>query len=145
MEVLIIFDSNFGNTKKIADHIANKIGINASSKSVNDFKESDLQGIKLLIVGSPINAWKPTEKITRFLNRLKSLKLTGLKGAAFDTRVKSFLSGNAAKKISRELENSGVNIIGSPIGFYVKGNEGPLLEGEFKKADDWIQLIIPKI
>jgi flavodoxin len=145
MEVLIIFDSNFGNTKKIADYMAGQIGRAASSISINNFKESDLLGIKLLIVGSPINAWRPTKKITEFLKRLDPAKLKGIKGAAFDTRVKSFISGNAAKKIAGALVNSGVNVIVEPIGFYVAGNEGPLMEGELKRAEDWIELIKSKL
>lgn len=145
MEVLIIYDSNFGNTKRVADHIANEFGSNASSLSVNDFNENHLLGIKLLIIGSPINAWRPTKKIKEFLNRLDPIKMKGVKSAAFDTRVKSFLSGNAAKKIAGALENSGANVVAPPMGFYVKGNEGPLVDGELKKAEDWVHLIKSKI
>lgn len=145
MEVLIIYDSNFGNTKKVADHIATEFGSNASSLSVNDFNQNQLQGIKLLIVGSPINAWRPTKKIKEFLNRLDPVKMKGIKAAAFDTRVKSFISGDAAKKIARALENSGASVVAPPTGFYVKGNEGPLLDGELKKAEEWIQVIKSKI
>lgn len=145
MEILIIFDSNFGNTKRIADHMAAHLAKNAASVSVNDFKESDLQGIKVLVIGSPINGWKPTKRITAFLSHLNPISLKDVKGGAFDTRIKSFLSGNAAKKIAKALENSGVNIIAPSIGFYVKRNEGPLVEGELKKAENWIQLIKSKI
>lgn len=145
MEILIIYDSNFGNTKKVADHVASQFGSKASSLSVNDFKENHLQGIKLLVVGSPINAWRPTKKIKEFLTSLGHAKMKGIKAAAFDTRVKSFLSGDAAKKIAKALENSGANLVAPPIGFYVKGNEGPLVEGELKKAEDWTAAIKSKI
>lgn len=145
MRALVIYDSNFGNTKQIADTIAVQFGNNAVSKSVNDIKQSDLDGINLLIVGSPINAWRPTKKISDFLNDLSSHKLNGIQAAAFDTRVKLFISGNAAKKIEKALRNSGANLIVPAVGFYVKGNEGPLLEGEIKKAEEWAQLIKSKI
>lgn len=141
MDTLILFDSNFGNTKQVAEHIAEQLGNGASSVSVDDFKETDLKGIKLLIVGSPINAWKPTKKIAGLLNRLDPAMMKGVKGAAFDTRIKSFLSGNAAKKITRALEHAGVNVVASPMGFYVKGNQGPLLDGELKRAEEWTDLI----
>ena len=141
MEVLIIFDSNFGNTKKVADHMAAQIGSAASSISVNDFKESNLQGVKLLIVGSPINAWRPTKKIKAFLDQLEPRQMAGVNAAAFDTRVRSAFSGNAAKRIVRALQSAGATVIGPPMGFYVKANQGPLAEGELKKAEDWILLI----
>lgn len=145
MKALVIFDSNFGNTKLVADSIARQIGNGTLSKSVNDVKTSDLDGINLLIVGSPINGWRPTKKISEFLKDVSSRKLNGVQATAFDTRVKSFLSGNAAKKIAKALKNLGANLIVPETGFFVKGNEGPLLEGEAKKIEEWTKQIISKL
>jgi flavodoxin len=139
MEKLIVFDSNFGNTKKIAVCIADRLGSGATAVSVIDFKESDLSGIKLLVVGSPINAWGPTKRIKDFLTQLSPAAMKGIKAAAFDTRVKSFFSGNAAKKIEKVLQNSGASVISTPMGFYVGGNEGPLLDNELKRAEAWAE------
>jgi flavodoxin len=129
MEALIIYDSNFGNTKKIADELTSAFGSSAKAKSVKDFKKEDLSGKNLLIVGSPINAWRPTKNIIEFLENLNPMLMKEIKTAAFDTRVKSFISGNAAKKIAKRLTNSGAEVVVEPMGFYVTGNEGPLVEG----------------
>jgi len=139
MKAIVIFDSNYGNTKQIADAIAGVLG--TKSVLVSNAKSEDLTGTDLLIVGSPINAWRPTQKVKSFLSGLKSGQLNKIKGAAFDTRVKSIISGNAAKKISKSLEQLGATIIMPPQAFYVKGNEGPLLEGEIEKAKDWAKKI----
>jgi flavodoxin len=144
MKALVIFDSNFGNTKLVADGIAKQLGNGALSVSVNDLNDHSLDGIHLLVVGSPINAWRPTKKITAFLNGLHPFRMKGIKAAAFDTRVRFFLSGNAAKRIAAALKNSGADVIVPPVGFYVKGNEGPLFEGEMEKAEEWARLIKTK-
>lgn len=145
MKALIIFDSNYGNTKLIADYIAKQLGNDTLSVSVKDIKEHYLDGINLLIVGSPINGWRPTQKIFEFLDHLDPVKMKGIKSGAFDTRLKLFISGNAAKKIAKALQNSGANVIVPPIGFYVKGSEGPLLEGEMKRVEEWVKLIRSKL
>lgn len=145
MEALIIYDSNFGNTKKIADELTSAFGSTAKAKSVKDFKKEDLSGKNLLIVGSPINAWRPTKNIIEFLENLNPTLMKEIKTAAFDTRVKSFISGNAAKKIAKRLTNSGAEVVVEPMGFYVTGNEGPLVEGELERAKEWAKSIQSKL
>jgi flavodoxin len=123
MKTLVVFDSNFGNTQKVADYAATLLGPDTVSMSVNTVKENDLVGLELLIVGSPINAWNSTKKTRGFLAGLNPSKMKGVKGAAFDTRIKSFMSGNAAKKIARSMSGAGVIMVAEPIGFFVQGNE----------------------
>lgn len=144
IKALIIYDSNFGNTKEVAAAIAEALGSSAKAESVNDLKKEDLQGVGLLVVGSPINAWRPTKKITEFLKQLNPVMTKGIKTAAFDTRVRSFISGNAAKRIAKQLQNSGGEIIAEAIGFYVKGKEGPLEEGELERAKEWAKKLQSK-
>lgn len=137
MKTLVVFDSNFGNTRQVAGYIAGQIGSSASLMHVDDFKQRDLEGVGLLIVGCPINAWSPTPKIKAFLNKMAARKLNGINVAAFDTRIRSFISGNAAKKIARSLTRSGGHLLVPGEGFYVKAKEGPLFEGEQKRVQEW--------
>ncbi len=143
MKTLVVFDSNFGNTQKIAETIAEEFETQAVP--VSKVSIDELQGLDLVIVGSPINAWRPSEKMGKFLSNLNKGQLKGIKAAAFDTRVKLFIHGDAAKKISKALENAGAEIIVEPHAFFVKGNEGPLLDGEIEKASEWAKLIRMKV
>jgi flavodoxin len=143
MKTLIIFDSNFGNTQKIAETIAKEFETQAIP--VSKVSIDELGGLDLVVVGSPINAWRPSEKMGKFLANLNKGQLKGVKAAAFDTRVKLFIHGDAAKKISKALENAGAEIIIEPQAFFVKGREGPLLDGEIEKASQWAKLIRMKI
>lgn len=135
MKALVVYDSNYGNTYRIANVIAKQLHTKAIS--VNDFSIEDLDGVKLLVVGSPINGWRPTDKISKFLSNLNTVGLKDVKVAAFDTRVKLFIHGDAATKILQALEKAGGEMIAKPKGFIVEGTEGPLGEGEADKAIDW--------
>lgn len=137
MKALVVYDTNYGNTKIIADAIAKEL--KSKALSVSELGEKDLSGVELLVVGSPINGWRPTERINKFLNSLNKDQLNGVKVAAFDTRVKLFIHGDAAGKISRGLEKAGGVNIAAPRGFIVKGTEGPLLDGEMEKAINWVR------
>jgi len=144
MKALIIFDSNLGNTKKIAETIAKELGNETKSVSVSDFDIKDLKGIDLIIAGSPIIAWKPTEKMDKFLSGLSKDQLTGIKATSFDTRVKIF-HGDAAKKISQKLAEAGAEIVGKPQAFFVRGKEGPLFDGEIERAIEWVKSVKTKL
>jgi flavodoxin len=138
MKAHIVFDSAYGNTRAVAEAIAQGLRpVRAAAVSVTDFNPGNLSVGDLLIVGSPINGWRPTPKITELLGQLGNGKLEGIKAAAFDTRVRFFIHGDAAKKITKLLKEGGANIISAPAPFYVQGTEGPLRGGELEKAADW--------
>jgi flavodoxin len=138
MKAHIVYDSAYGNTKAVAEAIAQGLKpIRAAAVSVTDFNPGNLSGGDLLIVGSPINGWRPTPKITELLGQLANGKLKGIKATAFDTRVRFFIHGDAAKTITKLLTEGGANIISRPAPFYVRGTEGPLRSGELEKATGW--------
>lgn len=144
MKAIVIFDSNYGNTQLIADTIAKKLGNNVPHISVKDIKASDIDDYELLVVGSPIIGWRPTEKIENFLTSLNFDKLKSINAAAFDIRVKSFMCGNAASKIAKILQKSGAKLIVPPMGFYVKVQHAILFDGELEKAENWATSIKSK-
>lgn len=138
---LVIYDSAYGNTKRIAAAIAETLGVDTPCMAVDDMQVKNLQ-TNLVVVGCPINAWHPTPKVAKFLTGLAPQSLAGIKVAAFDTRIDSFFSGNAAKKIAKALVKAGASLVAPPQGFYVKGTKGPLVEGEIEKAKSWANLLM---
>ena len=141
MKSLIIYDSFFGNTKLLAETIGKELGNDTKVMHVSDFKQEDLRGVSLLIVGSPILGWRPSEKTTAFLMSFGKDQLKGIKVATFDTRVKIIIHGDATKKMSEMLSNSGAEVIVEPSWFIVTGKEGPLADGELEKAKEWAKQI----
>lgn len=149
MKSLIIYDSQFGNTEKIAKAIAKSI---PSSKllRIDELVSEDIDGVSLLIVGSPTQGGKATVLLQELLDQIPAGKLIGVKVAAFDTRfrekdvnfaLKILLRtiDYAAPKIARVLKSKGGKLIVRPEGFIVRGKEGPLAEGELERAKKWIK------
>lgn len=145
MKTVVVCDSNFGNTKLIALEIAKSIGDGAKVISTKDFKESDLNAIDLLIFGSPIIGWRPSEKTIEVLGNLKGKLKKDLKFATFDTRVKLFIHGDAKEKMAEMLRQAGGKRIFESQAFYVKGKQGPLFPDELEKAANWAKLIKSKV
>jgi len=147
MKTLVIYDSVFGNTEKIARSIAVALGTQAVPVSQVD--AAQLTGLDLLVVGSPTRGFRPTEGISQLLNALPKKHLAGARMAAFDTRIdletidsKVFRfvvdkGGYAAKTIARALEKKGGQLAAPGEGFYVTGERGPLKDGELERAADW--------
>ena len=154
MKTLIIYDSYFGNTKAVALAICEAFEPGeCKSIHVNEFDKADLNGIELLIVGSPTRGFKPTKAIKSFLNHLPAGELKGVKIMAFDTRVDTkdinnkFLNimvkgfGYAAEPIAKKLAAKGGELVKPAEGFFVRDSEGPLRDGETERAAMWAQNI----
>jgi flavodoxin len=141
MKSLVLYDSVHGNTKTIAETVAKELGGDTAVMSILQFKPEYLVEVKLLVVGSPIIAWQPTMKMMDFLLALKKKQLDGFKAAVFDTRLELFIHGDAAGKIAIELARAGAVIVTPPMGFKVKGKEGPLKNGEVERAAAWARSV----
>ena len=151
MKALILFDSYFGNTEKIARAIGSSLADKAEVEvlRVSEAKVEQIRGIQLLVVGSPTRGFRPSEATQAFLNSLPKDSLKGINAAAFDTRidpagvtskmlkflVKSF--GYADKTMVSELQKKGASLVSIGQGFIVNGSEGPLKDGELERAAEW--------
>ncbi len=152
-EKLVIYDSVFGNTAKVAKAIGEALG-GAPVKKVSDVSMADLENVKILFVGSPTRAFNPTPAIKNFLKGLGKGELNGVKAAAFDTRIPldkaepGFLRfmikifGYADTKMVKQLEKAGADIALDSAGFAVKDSEGPLADGELERARAWAKKIL---
>lgn len=155
MKTLIVYDSFFGNTEQIALAIGNALGSQKDVEilKVSNVKLEQLKGLKLLVVGTPTRAFRPTEKISSFLKKIPINGLKGIKVATFDTRISPSdirssalrflvkIGGYAAKPIAGNLTKRGGELMIPPEGFFVKDKEGPLKEGEIERAADWAKQI----
>ncbi len=147
MKVLIIYNSVFGNTEQIAQAIGNALGPqeNVEILRVSNVKSEQLTGLKLLIVGSPTQGGRPTPAIQDFLKNVPEPAIRGINVAAFDTRASTRwvgIFGYAAGKIADSLKRNGGILIAPPEGFFIKGKEGPLKEGELERAASWAKAIV---
>ena len=120
---------------------------------VDTVDPAKLKDVQVLIVGSPTRAFSPTPATTAFLKKIPATSLKGVKVAAFDTRfamnekvpgILKFLVGifgYAAKPIANRLVKKGGILGVEPEGFFVTDSEGPLADGELKRAADWAKAL----
>lgn len=151
MKGMVIYDSVFGNTEKIAQEVANVLGSSAevALKRVSEANVEDVPGLDWLVMGSPTRGFRPTEGISKFLSELPEGALAGVKVSAFDTRIpletiKSSIfrfivkkGGYADKLIGKGMQMKGGILIEPTEGFFVKESKGPLVEGELERAAAW--------
>jgi flavodoxin len=137
VSTLVVFDSNSGNTRLVAEAIAEALGRETPAVSVTGIGPDSLTGVDLLVVGCPIIAWRPSPRMQEFLAKLGRGSLRGIRAAAFDTRIRLPIHGDAAGRVSRALEAAGAQIAAKPAGFIVDGKSGPLAEGELDRARHW--------
>ena len=154
MNALVIYDSVFGNTERIARAIAAALGEGTAAQNVSAVTPADLTGIEVLFVGSPTRSFKPTPAITAFLSSLPTDALKGVRSAAFDTRIplESIKNpifrlivktgGYADKTIAKALTAKGATLAIPSAGFIVLESEGPLKEGERDRAAAWARSIL---
>lgn len=156
MKALVIYDSFFGNTEKIARAIGAALDDAAEVPvlRVSAATAADLAGVEVLFVGSPTRGFKPTPAITDFLAALPAGALKGVKAAAFDTRIplESIKNrvfrwivkqgGYADKLITKALADKGATLAIPSGGFIVLESEGPLQEGELERAAAWAHTIL---
>lgn len=150
MTSVIIFDSAYGNTARVAAAIGRSLEAAGEVRLLlaGETTAHDIAAADLLIVGSPTQGGRPTKAIDNLLDALPDNALAGKHVAAFDTRfapaehglglrllMKTI--GFAAEKIAILLEALGGIPVLEPAGFIVQDKEGPLAAGELERAMVW--------
>jgi flavodoxin len=144
MKVLVVYDSIHGNTETIARAITGGFGEAATLMKASEAAAGQLNGIDLLILGAPPHGGRPTPEMLQFLGKLDPDTVSGMKAAAFDTRLSTKwvgIFGYAAGRIGGALKRMGAELVANPEPFFVTGTEGPLREGEEKRAEEWAKAI----
>ncbi len=133
MKALIVYDSVFGNTEKLANALASGLKgekIDVDVVKVDSVNLEELSRVDLLCVGSPTHAWNASKSTKEFLEHLLTVQgLKGKKAFAFATKMKSRLSGDAGGEIENKLKDAGLTVTRRAYTANVEGREGPLEEG----------------
>jgi flavodoxin len=98
MKAIVLFDTLFRNTEKIAGSLARGLqeaGVEAQAVDIKAARVDELKAYDLLALGAPTQYFTALKPLKEFLERLKGLDLKGKRGFAFDTKLDSRLSGRA--------------------------------------------------
>jgi flavodoxin len=149
MNTLVVYDSQYGNTERIARVIADTLREFGRTKAVRVAQAYpiEFQEVDLLILGCPTQGFRPTPAMQSFLGTVPFHSMSGLAVACFDTRFRGRLwKSSAAPRMAKQLRVMGVEPIVPPESFFVKAmkKEGPLLAGEVERATTWAVMLREK-
>ena len=144
MDTVVIYDTKFGNTARIAEAIARGVG-SAGSVHVMDITEAGrplAERPDLVLIGGPTQRRGASPALRAFVDALPA-SLQGVPAASFDTRYRGakLVMGSAAIDAAKRLEKAGGRPMASPESFFI-GRGGPLerqgLEaGELERGEAW--------
>lgn len=150
MNILIVYFSKFGNTRKVAEAIAERMKAGGSVRliSSDQLTGSDLAQVDLVVMGSPTHRMNLPEAVRPVFDALPRRVLPGTPVAAFDTSYKMswwLTHFTAAPRLSKKLRKLGGKQVVPPETFHVMEKEGPLYEGELERASHWADSIIARL
>ena len=149
MESLVVYDSKFGNTKKVAEAIAAGLAGHGPVRllGLDKLPPQTLGPVDLLFIGGPTQAHAMTARMRQFVDALPARPASGMAVATFDTRLRmpAVISESAAKTIARKLRSVGVRIFAAPESFFVRGSLPQLEEGETERATDWAKGVADRL
>ena len=151
MKGIVVYDTTYGNTKKIAETIAETLkesGIEVHAFYVKDVKKLSAKDHNFLVLGSPTKFGTMSFAVRFFLGKVKSKEWMSKPFAAFDTENPENIErkeGNAAEKIAEKLRDKQMNQLLPVLKAVVLGSKGPLQEGEIERAKDYARELAIKL
>lgn len=151
MKGVVIYDTTYGNTKKIAEAITETLkesGLEVDICHVKDIKE--LSGdYDFLMLGSPTKIGTMSWAVRGFIGKkIKGEEWANKPFAAFDTEGESIMKkggGSAAEKISKKLEDKELKQLQPTLKVAVLGMKGPLKDGEIEKAKEYAKKLVSEL
>jgi flavodoxin len=152
MKTVVIYDSRFGNTERLADVIAQRLGAGASLWAADGAAKAalELRDWELLVIGAPTQNHTVSPTMRALLQGLPRAALKDAPVAVFDTRYRMarLLTGSAADWIAARLARAGAALVVAPESFFVEGDAPPpggrrryererLEAGEEERAQAW--------
>lgn len=146
MRAVVIYDSVYGNTEKIAQAIASALGerVAVHLAKVGQDEPVHWSEFELVVMGGPIHRVNLSAPMKALVNEIPKRALRGASIAVFETcyRNPRWQRGAATRRLGRKARKSGGRQVVPPESFFVVGREGPLEEGEEERARKWAHAIL---
>jgi len=156
MKVIVVYDTSYGNTKKIAETLAETLkepGIEVDLFYVKDVKKLNGEDYDFLVLGSPTKFGTMSFTIKFFLGKVKSEEWENKSFAAFDTENPENVEQariqkkewSAAEKIAEKLREKKMNQLLPVLKALVLGQKGPIVEGEIERTKGYARELAAKL
>ena len=145
MKVLIVYDSKYGNTEKVAKLIAEGISSTEGNEViVNHVKDVNLKeesSYDLLIIGSPNHFGKHIGSVKKFINKLPKSQLKANAYTVFDTYITADFE-KAVKKMEEQISEVIPDLTQASSGLSIKiegtgPSKGPIVNQELPKCKEF--------
>lgn len=142
MKALVVYDTKYGNTKLVAEKIAEGMReIDGTETAIGDVKKVDLKKLAshdAILIGAPVHFGAPSRTISKFIDKLGKLDLGGKRAAVFDTYLKTDFEKGVKPMEARINEKvPSLKLISPGLSIQVKDMKGPITEGELPKCVDF--------
>jgi menaquinone-dependent protoporphyrinogen IX oxidase len=156
MKGIVVYDTSYGNTKKVAETITETLkesGIEVDLFDVKDIKKLSAKDYGFLVLGSPTKFGTMSFEVRGFLGKVKSEEWMNKPFAAFDTenpenveraRVEK-KEWSAGEKIAAKLTEKKMNQLLPVLKALVFEMKGPLIEGEIERIKEYARGLAAKL
>jgi len=156
MKGIVVYDTSYGNTKKIAETIAETLkesGIEVDLFYVKDVKKLSAKDYDFFVLGSPTKFGTMSFAIKFFLGKVKIEEWMNKPFVAFDTENPENIERarlenkewSAAEKIAQKLREKKMNQLLPVLKALVLDQKGPLVEGEVDRTKDYARQLAAKL
>lgn len=166
--VLVVFESMFDNTARVAHAVAEGLRAEGVSTQVAEVSTQPVdipRTVELLVLGAPTHAFSMSRPSTRAdaVRQGAPAERAGfgmrewlgavrppagrLEVAVFDTRVSKVrrLPMAAGPSAARDARRRGFTPVARPASFLVEDVRGPLLDGELERATAWGKTLADRV
>ena len=156
MKGIVVYDTSYGNTQKVAETIAETLkesGTDVDLFDVKALKKLSAKDYDFLVLGSPTKFGTMSLAIRFFLGKVKSEEWINKPFVAFDTEnpenIEKARAENkewsAGEKISEKLRDKKMNQLLPVFKALVLGQKGPLQEGEIDRTKNYARELAAKL
>ena len=156
MKGMVIYDTSYGNTKKVAETIVETLkecGIDAEIYHIREVRKLSASDYGFLVIGSPTKFGTMSLAMKGFLGKFKGEEWANKPFAAFDTEnpeniEKARLENkewSAGEKIADRLREKKMSQLLPVLKSSVIGMKGPLVEGEVERARQYAKEMASKL
>lgn len=145
MKVLVVFATKYGNTKKVANLIAEGIsfveGNEVTVKNVKEIKLKEDASYDLILIGSPNHFGKHVGSVKKFINKLPTSQIKANAYSVFDTYIlKDF--EKAVKKMEEQVSEVMPDLPKASAGLSIKvegkgTSKGPIASKDLPKCKEF--------
>ena len=141
-KVIITYESKYGNTKLVAETIAEGMrevpGVETVLSELSEVELDKLIDYDAILIGSPNHMGSATRSIRKFIDKIGKLNLEGKLTAVFDTCIARDFE-KAVKKMEKQIGEKvcGLKPVVPGLSIKVEGMKGPVAEGELPRCKDF--------